>query len=110
MLKQQVGMSEVKKLVDCFFRYKKLYEETRDLLYLVFMENVARAVGGSFYMWWRRVVPDYAEWWGGCDAKLVSCEDLIKVAVACWPNVRQGMFRGCRGEEINLLFSGKYIC
>ena len=100
-------MSEVKELVNCFFRYKKLYEETGDLLYLVFMENVARQVGGEFYSWWRRVAPDYAGWGGTCDVELSSCEDLVRVAVACWPNVR---FEGCRSEEINLLFSGKYIC
>jgi hypothetical protein len=40
--KQSVGMSEVRELVECFFRYKKLYEETKNLMYLVYMENVAR--------------------------------------------------------------------
>jgi hypothetical protein len=103
-------MSEVKELVDCFFRYKKLYEETRDLLYLVYMENIARRVGGEFYSWWRRVVPNYVGWWGVCDVKLNNCEDLIRVAIACWPNIRQGMFKGCRSKEINLLFSGGYVC
>jgi len=48
-------MSEVRELVDCFFRFKRLYDESGDVLYLVFMENVARQVGGEFYAWWRRV-------------------------------------------------------
>jgi hypothetical protein len=103
-------MSEVKRLIDCFFRYKRLYEETRDLMYLVYMENIARDVGGEFYSWWRRVVPDYAGWWGLCDVELVGCEDLIKMAVACWPNVNKRLLRRCRGEELNYLFSGKYVC
>jgi hypothetical protein len=103
-------MSEVKKLIDCFFRYKKLYEETRDLLYLVYMENIARDVGGEFYSWWRRVVPDYAGWWGLCDVELVDCEDLIKMILACWPNVKKKLLRKCRNEELNYLFSGRYVC
>ena len=36
-----------------------------------------------------------------------SCEDVVRVAVACWPNVK---IRGCRSKELNYLFSGKYIC
>ena len=103
-------MSEVGELVDCFFRYKRLYEETRDLIYLVFMENVARRVGGEFYSWWRRVVSDYAGWWGTCDVELDSCEDLIRVAVACWPNVRRKVLMRCLGKEINYLISGEYVC
>jgi len=94
-------------LVDCFFRYKKLYELDGDLLYLVFMENIARRVGGEFYSWWRRIAPDYAGWWGLCDVRLQSCKDAIRVAVACWPNVR---VRGCRSKELYYLFSGGYIC
>ena len=50
-------------------------------------------VGSEFYAWWRRVVPDFAGWWGGCDVELMSCEDMVRVAVACWPNIRQGMFK-----------------
>jgi hypothetical protein len=103
-------MSEVKELIDCFFRYKKLYEETRDLMYLVYMENVARRIGGEFYTWWRRVVPDYVEWWGTCDVELNNCEDVLRVAIACWPNIKKAMFRGCNSKELNYLFSGKYIC
>jgi len=103
-------MSEVRELVDCFFRFKRLYDESGDVLYLVFMENVARQVGGEFYAWWRRVVPDYAGWWGTCDVEVRSCEDMVRVAVACWPNIKQGMFRGCRSKELNYLFSGRYVC
>ena len=103
-------MSEVKSLIDCFFRYKKMYEETKNLLYLVYMENIARAVGGEFYSWWRRVVADYAEWWGVCDVELNNCEDLVRVAVACWPNVRKKMFKLCGGKELNYLISGRYVC
>jgi hypothetical protein len=103
-------MSEVKQLVDCFFRYKRLYEETGDLIYLVYMENIARTIGGSFYAWWRRVVPDYAEWWGVCDVELSNCEDVVRVAVACWPNVKKKMLRQCMGKEINYLLSGSYVC
>ena len=103
-------MSEIRQLVDCFFRFKRLYEETGDVLYLVFMENVARRVGGEFYAWWRRVVPDFVGWWGACEVELRSCEDMVMVAVACWPNVRRGRFRGCRNKEINYLFSGRYVC
>jgi len=101
-------MSEVKQLIDCFFRYKKLYEETRDLMYLVYMENIARQIGGEFYSWWRRVVPDYAEWWGTCDVELNNCEDVVRVAVACWPNVKK--LKKCRVKELNYLFSGEYVC
>ena len=103
-------MSKVRELVSCFFRLKKMYEESGDVLYLVFMENVARQIGGGFYAWWRRVAPDYAGWWGLCDVVLRSCEDMVRLAVACWPNVRRGMFRGCRSKEINYLFSGRYVC
>ena len=98
-------MSEVGRLVECFFKYRRLYRETKNVLYLVFMENVARNVGGEFYAWWRRVVPDYAEWWGACDVEMNSCEDMV--AVACWPNVK---IRGCRSKELNYLFSGRYVC
>ncbi len=100
----------VKQLIDCFFKYKRLYEEAGDLLYLVYMENIARDVGGEFYSWWRRVVPDYAEWWGMCDVEVHSCEDAVRIAVACWPSVRRGMFRRCRSKELNYLLSGKYVC
>jgi hypothetical protein len=101
-------MSGVKELVDCFFRYKKLYEETRNVLYLVFMENVARQIGGEFYSWWRRVVSDYAEWWGTCDAELRSCEDVVRMIIVCWPNVKR--FKKCMSKELNYLFSGRYVC
>ena len=101
-------MSDVKRLVDCFFRYKRRYEETRELIYLVYMENVARRVGGEFYSWWRNVVPNYAEWWGGCDVMLNSCEDMVRVAVACWPYIK--LSGGCRNKEINYLLSGRYVC
>jgi hypothetical protein len=103
-------MSEVRRLIDCFFRYKRWYEETGDLLYLVYMENIARDVGGEFYSWWRRVVGDYAGWWGTCDAVLNNCEDLVRVAVACWPNIRRGMIKSCWDKELNYLFSGRYVC
>ena len=103
-------MSYVKRLINCFFRYKRLYEETRDLLYLVFMENVARKIGGEFYSWWRHIAPDYAEWWDGCDVKLVSCENLIRMAVTCWPNVKKKVLKRCMSKEINYLMSGRYIC
>jgi len=103
-------MSEVKELVDCFFRYKKLYEETRDLMYLVYMENIARRVGGEFYAWWRRVSGDYAEWWGTCDVEVSNCEDAVRVAVACWPNIKRGMFKKCKSRELDYLFSGRYVC
>jgi hypothetical protein len=101
-------MSEVKRLVDCFFRYKKLYEATGNLMYLVYMENIARAVGGGFYSWWRRVAPDYAGWWGVCDVELRSCEDVVRLAVACWPNIKKKMFKLCK--ELNYLISGRYVC
>jgi len=103
-------MSDIKRLVNCFFRYKRLYEETRRLIYLVYMENVAREIGGEFYSWWRRIAPDYAGWWGTCDVELNSCEDLIKVAVVCWPNVEKKVLRRCMGKEINYLISGRYVC
>jgi hypothetical protein len=103
-------MSEVRKLIGCFFKYKRLYEETKRLIYLVYMENVARAVGSSFYAWWRRMAPDYAEWWGTCDVEVNSCEEAIRVAVACWPNVEKNMLRRCMGKEINYLISGRYVC
>ena len=107
--KHPVAVS-VRELVDCFFKNKRLYEETRDLMYLVYMENIARDVGGEFYSWWRRVVPDYAEWWGGCDAEVYGCEDAVRIAVACWPNVRKKVFTKCRSKELNYLMSGRYVC
>jgi hypothetical protein len=103
-------MNRVKELVDCFFRYKKMYEESKDLMYLVFMENIARKVGGEFYSWWRRIVMDYAEWWGLCNVKVNSCEDVVRVAVVCWPNVGRELLRRCRSKELNYLFSGRYVC
>jgi len=103
-------MSEVRRLINCFFKYEKLYKETKNLLYLVFMENIARQVGGGFYSWWRRVVPDYAGWWGMCDVELYSCEDEIKMVVVCWPNVQKKVLRRCMGKELNYLISGKYLC
>ena len=107
--KQQVDMSG--QLVDCFFKYKRLYEEERKLLYLVYMENIARRIGGGFYSWWRRVAPDYAEWWGTCDVDWVSCEDLVRVAVACWPlRVKRKLFKKCSVKELILLLSGSYVC
>jgi hypothetical protein len=96
--------------VDCFFRYKKLYEATGNLMYLVYMENIARAVGGEFYGWWRRVVGDYAGWWGTCDVEPNSCEDFVKIAVACWPYVRKKVLKWCRNKELNYLISGRYVC
>ena len=103
-------MSDVKRLVDCFFRYKRRYEETGELIYLVYMENIAREIGGEFYSWWRRVVSDYAGWWGTCDVEVSNCVDLVRVAVACWPNVKKKTLRRCMGKEINYLLSGRYIC
>ena len=103
-------MSDVKRLVDCFFRYKRRYEETRELIYLVYMENVAREVGGEFYSWWRHIVPDYAEWWGTCDVEVFDCVNLVRMAVACWPNVKRKALRRCGTKELMLLISGKYVC
>jgi hypothetical protein len=99
-----------RQLVDCFFRYKRMYEETGDLLHLVYMENIAREVGGEFYSWWRRVVPDYAGWWGVCDVELRNCDDVVRMAVVCWPNMWKGILRRCRSKELNYLISGEYVC
>ena len=103
-------MSDVRRLVDCFFRYKRRYEETRELIYLVYMENVAREIGGEFYSWSRRIAPDYAEWWDGCDVEVSNCMDLVRMAVACWPSVRKRALWKCGTKELMLLVSGEHVC
>jgi hypothetical protein len=42
--------------------------------------------------------------------EVYSCVDLVRVAVACWPNVRKRELERCGTKELMLLVSGKYVC
>jgi len=80
-------MSKRAAFVDCFYRLRKLWEVDveRRLVIAYAMDLVARRVGNGFYVRWRAVVWDFAEFWGPCDAP----GDVLRRCITC------GMRREC---------------